>query len=92
MGYSRDTMEELHKMKREVGDNAKASAEDWHRTSRDKFHSIASEIKTLLTDCHKALASDEAEIENALPGRVATTVATALVAGVVIGYLLRRRP
>jgi hypothetical protein len=91
MSYSRDIMEELHALKREAGHTLKTSAEEWQTISREKAHSLAADVKTFLTDFRDALALDEAEIERAFAGRAAATMATALAAGVVIGYFLGRR-
>jgi ElaB/YqjD/DUF883 family membrane-anchored ribosome-binding protein len=92
MSYSQDIMEELHALKREAGHTLKTSAEEWQQISREKARSLAAEIKTLLTDFRDALALDEAEVERAFAGRAAATIATALAVGVVIGYILRRKP
>jgi len=92
MSYSRDILEELNALKREVGHALKTNAEDWQQVTRDKAQAFADDIKTLLTDFRDALALDEAGIEKAFAGRIVTTLATALAAGVVIGYLLRRKP
>jgi hypothetical protein len=92
MSYSRDIVEELHALKREVGHRLKTSADDWQQATRDKAHALADDIRASLTDFRDALALDGAEIEKAFAGRVVTTMATALAVGVVIGYLLRRKP
>lgn len=92
MSYSQDIMEELHALKRGVASVLKTSAEEWQSISRDKAHSLATDVKTFLTDFRDALALDEAEIERAFAGRAVATMATALAVGVVIGYLLRRKP
>ncbi len=92
MNYSQDIVEELHALKREAGHLLKSSSEEWQRMSREKVHSLAAEVKTIVNDFRDALAVDEAEIEQALGGRVVTTMVTALAAGIVIGYFLRRRP
>ena len=88
MSYSQEIMEELHALKRGVASVLKTSAEEWQTISRDKAHSLA----TFLTDFRDALAFDEAEVERAFAGRAVATMATALAVGVVIGYLLRRKP
>ncbi|MBU6464877.1 MAG: hypothetical protein KGK01_17570 [Bradyrhizobium sp.] len=91
MGYSKDILEELHALKREAGHILK-TADEWQTISREKATSLAADIKTFLTDFRDALALDEAEIEHAFAGRMADSMVTALTIGVVIGYLLRRKP
>jgi hypothetical protein len=91
MSYRQDVLEELHALKREVGHMVTTSAAEWQRISREKAHSLAAEIKEHVTNFRGALALDEAELEKAFAGRLATTMATALAAGVVIGYFLRSR-
>lgn len=91
MSYSQDIMEELHALKREAGHALKTSAEEWQTISRERANSLAADVKTFLTDFRDALALDEAEIERAFAGRAVATMATALAAGVAIGYLLRRK-
>lgn len=92
MAYSKDIIEELHALRREAGHALKSGAEQWQEVSRKKAHSLAADVKTFLTDFRDALALDEAELERAFAGRAAATMATALVAGIVIGYLLKRKP
>ena len=88
ISYSQDIVEELHALNRVL----KTSAQECQTISREKAHSLAADVKTFLTEFHDALALDEAEFERAFAGRAAETMATALVAGVVIGYFLRRKP
>jgi hypothetical protein len=71
MSYSRDILEELHTLKREAGHALKTSAEEWQQVSREKAHSLAAGIKTLVNDFRDALALDEAEVERAFAGRAA---------------------
>lgn len=92
MSYSQEIMEELRALKRGVASVLKTGAEEWQTISRDKAHSLATDVKTFLTDFRDALALDEAEIERAFAGQAVATMATALAVGVVIGYLLRRKP
>ncbi len=49
-------------------------------------------MQALVATFRDTLAQDEAEIERALEGRVAQALVTALVAGVAIGWLIRRKP
>lgn len=92
MGYSKDIMEELHALRREACHVLKTSADEWQTISREKATSLAADIKTFLTDFRDALALDEAEIEHAFAGRMANSMVTALTIGIVVGYLLRRKP
>jgi ElaB/YqjD/DUF883 family membrane-anchored ribosome-binding protein len=91
MGYSQDIVDELHTLKRDTSHMLRSSAEGWQQTASDKAHSLAAEVKTFLGDLREALALDEAELEKAFAGRLAASMATALAAGVVIGYFLGRR-
>lgn len=90
MSYGRDIVEELHALKREADHLLKSSAEEWQQTARQKAQSVAADFKTFLTNFRDALALDEAELERAFSGRMATTMVTALAVGVAIGYFLRK--
>jgi hypothetical protein len=92
MSYRQEITEELHALKREAGNKLKMSAEEWQQISREKAHSVAEDVKTLLTDFRDALALDEAEVERAFAGRAVPALATALAVGIALGFLLRRRP
>jgi uncharacterized damage-inducible protein DinB len=92
MSYRNDVMEELHALKREAGHVLTTGAEEWRRISSEKTQTLAAEVQTVVATFRDALAQDEAEIERALAGRVAQALATALVAGVAIGWFIRRKP
>jgi len=92
MSYSREILDELHALKRDAGHILKTSAEEWQHISREKAHTVAADVKTLLTDLREALALDEAEVERAFAGRAVPALATALAVGIAIGFLLRRKP
>jgi ElaB/YqjD/DUF883 family membrane-anchored ribosome-binding protein len=91
MSYSREILDELHALKRDAGHILKTSAEEWQHISREKAHTVAADVKTLLTDLREALALDEAEVERAFAGRAVQALATALAVGIAIGFLLRRK-
>jgi hypothetical protein len=92
MGYRNDVLEELHALKREASHVLTTGAEEWRRISSQKAQTLAAEVQALVNTFRDTLAQDEAEIERALAGRVVQALATALVAGVAIGWFLRRRP
>jgi F0F1-type ATP synthase assembly protein I len=92
MSYRNDVVEELHALKREASHVLTTGAEEWRRISSQKAQSLAAEVQAMITTFRDTLAQDEAEIERALAGRTAQALATALVAGVVIGWIIRRKP
>ena len=92
MSYRNDVMEELHALKREAGHVLATGAEEWQRMSSQKAQTLAAEVQALVANLRDTLTQDETEIERALEGRVAQALATALVAGVAIGWFIRRRP
>jgi F0F1-type ATP synthase membrane subunit b/b' len=92
MSYRNDVMEELHALKREASHVLATGAEEWRRISSQKAQTLAAEVQAMVATFRDTLAQDEAEIERALAGRTAQALATALVAGVVIGWIIRRKP
>jgi F0F1-type ATP synthase membrane subunit b/b' len=92
MGYRDDVMEELHALKREAGHVLTTGAEEWRRISSQKAQTLTAEVQALVATFRDTLAQEETEIERALEGRVAQALATALVAGIAIGWFIRRKP
>lgn len=92
MSYRNDVMEELHALKREAGHVLTTGAEEWRRISSQKAQALAAELQALVATFRDTLAQDEVDIERALEGQVAQALVTALVAGVAIGWFIRRRP
>jgi F0F1-type ATP synthase membrane subunit b/b' len=92
MSYRNDVMEELHALKREASHVLATGAEEWRRISSQKAQTLAAEVQAMVATFRDTLSQDEAEIERALAGRTAQALATALVAGVVIGWIIRRKP
>jgi hypothetical protein len=92
MSYRNDVTEELHALKREVGHVLTKGAEEWRRISSQKAQTLAADVQALVNTFRDTLSQEETEIERALEGRVAEALATALVAGVAIGWFIRRKP
>ena len=92
MSYRRTIMEELQALKRDTGRLVQAHAEDWQQLSHEKAHAFASDLKALVHDLSKTLEADEAEIERAFAGRAAQALGTAVAVGIVLGWILRRKP
>jgi len=92
MSYKRDITAELNALKRETLHAHNARTQESQTASHQTAHSVVADVKTFLTDLRAALSLEEAEVERAFAGRVATTMVTALAAGVVLGYLLKRKP
>ena len=92
MGYDRNIADELRALKPETLHARNANTQRSHATSPETAYSLVAGVKTFLTDLRDALSRDEAEVERAFAGRVAATMVTALVAGVVLGYLAKRKP
>lgn len=91
MSYRNDVMEELHALKREVGHVLTTGAEEWRRLSSQKAQTLAADVQALVNTFRDTLSQEETEIERALEGRVAQALVTALVAGVAIGWFIRRK-
>lgn len=92
MSYRQDITDELHALKRDAGRLLNSGAEEWRRTSSEKAHILAADVKTFLTDVRDALTLEEAEVERAFAGRAVPALATAFAVGIAVGWLLRRKP
>ena len=92
MAYHPDVLSELQALKVEATRLLEGRAERWREASSEKAKDIVADIKAFLSDFHDAIALEEEEIERAFAGRAATALVSALALGIVIGYVLRRRP
>jgi len=92
VSYRKDITEELHALKQKAAHVLTTGPEEWRLISSRKAQTLAAEVQALVATFRDTLAQDEAEIERALAGRAAQVLATALVAGVVMGWFIRRRP
>jgi len=92
MAYRHDYVDELHRLKQETTRLIGAQAEEWRDASSKKANDVAADVKAFLSDLRDAIALDEKEIERAFTGRAATALMTALAVGVVIGWVLRKKP
>jgi hypothetical protein len=92
MNYHRDIAEELHAPKREALHAPNNKAQESQATSHHTAFSLVTDVKACLTDLRDALSLEEAEVEWAFARRVGAAMVTALAAGIVLGYLLNKRP
>ena len=91
MGHRQDILDEIRALKSETVRLLGARAEN-PVTSSETAKDIVTDVKAFLSDIRDALALEEAEIERAFAGRAVTALVSALAVGVVIGYVLRRKP
>ena len=92
MAYRHDYVDELHRLKQETTRLIGAQAEEWRDASSKKANDVAADVKAFLSDLRDAIALDEKEIERAFTGRAAAALMTAVAVGVVIGWVLRKKP
>ena len=92
MAYRHDYVDELHRLKQETTRLIGAQAEEWRDASSQKANDVVADVKVFLSDLRDAIALDEKEIERAFTGRAATALMTAVAVGVVIGWVLRKKP
>ena len=92
MTHRHDIRNELHALKAEAAHLLGSRAEELQEASRQKAKEIAADVKTFLSDFRDAITLEEEEIARAFAGRAATTLATALALGIVIGWAMRKKP
>jgi hypothetical protein len=91
MSDRQGVLDEIRALKSETARLLGARAEHM-AASGETAKDIAADIKAFLSDLRDALALEEAEIERAFAGRTATALVSALALGIVVGYVLRRKP
>jgi phenylalanyl-tRNA synthetase beta subunit len=92
MTYQRDILSELHVLKGEATRLLDAGKEEWRQASSHKAKDIAADVKAFLSDFRDSIVLEDHEIERVFAGRAAAALASALALGIVIGWVLRRRP
>jgi F0F1-type ATP synthase assembly protein I len=92
MAYRHEILDELQVLKEEATRLVGSRAEEWRAASSEKARDIAADVKAFLSDLRDTIALEEEEIERAFAGRAATALVSALALGIVIGYVLGRRP
>lgn len=91
MSYSRHLGEELDSLRNElsalVGENASAAMS----ASREKIDEATKLLRGMMDEVEQMVAREEEQIETFISSRPVTSVATAFLAGVALGYVLGRR-
>lgn len=91
MSYAHQLGEELNGLKDElsrlVGENADAAVS----ASRERIEDAAKLLGGVMDDVERFVAREEENIESFISSRPVVSVAAAFVAGLAIGFMLRRR-
>lgn len=91
MSYTRRLGEELDSLKAELsrlgGDGAAAAVS----ASREKIDEAAKLLSGVMDDIEQLVAREEESIERFIAGRPVASVAVAFLAGIAVGFILRRR-
>ena len=91
MSYTQRLGEELHTLKDELsklaGDNAAAAMS----ASREKIDETAKLLRGVMDDIEQLVAREEENVEEFIANRPIVSVAAAFLAGMALGFVLRRR-
>jgi hemerythrin-like domain-containing protein len=91
MAYRHDILEELQSLRQHARQLMSAGSEELRQATHQSVKTLVSDAKTFVNDLRDALALEESEIERAFTGRAATALTTALVLGVAVGWMLRKK-
>ncbi len=82
--------DELQALKGEVSRLLNATGEGIFDASKTRAEALADQIKAALNELGETLSEQEEHIGNIVSERPITTLASAFVLGVVVGFMLRR--
>jgi ElaB/YqjD/DUF883 family membrane-anchored ribosome-binding protein len=92
MSYARQLGEELDRLRSELGRLIDTNAADAVSGSREKIDEAAKMIGGLVDEIEQVFAREEQQIEDFISSRPVMSVAAAFLAGLALGYVVRRRP
>ena len=91
MSYARQLGEELDHLRSELGRLIDTNAADAVSASREKIDEAAKVIGGLVDEIEQVFAREEQQIEDFIASRPVMSVAAAFLAGLALGYVVRRR-
>jgi ElaB/YqjD/DUF883 family membrane-anchored ribosome-binding protein len=91
MSYTHRLGEELDSLRNELGRLVDESAAAAVSASRDKIDEAAKLLGGVMDEIEQLVAREEEHIETLISSRPVMSVAAAFLAGVALGYVLRRR-
>ena len=84
--------EELDALKRELGRLVDKNAAEAASASREKLGEAGKLMGNLLEEIEQAVVREEQHFEDIISSRPVMSVAAAFLAGLALGYAVRRRP
>jgi ElaB/YqjD/DUF883 family membrane-anchored ribosome-binding protein len=84
--------EELDALKGELGRLVETNAAEAVSASREKLDEAAKVMRGLLEEIEQAVVREEQHLEDLVSSRPVISVAAAFLAGLALGYAVRRRP
>ena len=91
MSYAHQLGEELSILKDELSKLAGQNADAALSASREKIEEAAKLLGGVMDDVEQLVAREEEQIENFISSRPVVSVAAAFLAGIAVGFILRRR-
>jgi ElaB/YqjD/DUF883 family membrane-anchored ribosome-binding protein len=87
---SSELRDELQALKGDVSRLLKTTSEGTFGASKNRAEALADQIKATLNDLSETLSEQEDQVVHVISERPITSLASAFVLGVVIGFMLRR--
>lgn len=91
MSYAHQLGEELSILKDELSKLAGENADAALSASREKIEEAAKLLGGVMDDVEQLVAREEEQIENFITSRPVVSVTAAFLAGIAVGFILRRR-
>ena len=82
--------DELHALKSELSHLISASADDMFDAAKSRSDALAGQVKDTLTEFGETLSAEEEHVERLIAERPIAALASALVLGMAIGFMLGR--
>jgi ElaB/YqjD/DUF883 family membrane-anchored ribosome-binding protein len=87
---SGELRDELQALKGDVSRLLNTTSEGIFDASTNRAEALADQVKAALNDLAEILSEQEDHVENLISDRPITSLASAFVLGVVVGFMLRR--
>jgi ElaB/YqjD/DUF883 family membrane-anchored ribosome-binding protein len=87
---SSELRDELQTLKDEVTQLLNTTSEGIFDASKSRAYTLADQVKAALNDHSETLGEKEGHVENIISDRPITSLASAFVLGVAVGFMLRR--
>lgn len=91
MACRHDIADELQSLRQQARRLVSAGSQELSQATSQTAKTLVSDVKTFVNDLRDALVLEEAEIEQAFAGSAATALTTALMLGVAVGWMLRKK-